>query len=151
MNARLPGSTWLFWVRNLTLRVGVLTGVYLSAVFLVWLLVANRLPFLERFALLRNWGAMGFFGLIMLVPIACFLRRPQQLFASGIVGWFLFVLFYRLMKVFFRGMEGRLKPTFQVFMLGAVIYGLVAVAAWVVLMAWEARHQPIAASRRRHS
>jgi hypothetical protein len=148
VNTRLPGSTWLFWVRNLALRVGVLTGIYLSAVFVAWLLIANRLPFLDRFAVLRNWGTMGVFGLIMLVPVGCFLRRPQHLFASGIVGWFFFTLTYRVLQVFFRGLEVRLRPAFQVFMLGAVVYGLVAVAAWVVSMAWEARHHSISASRR---
>jgi len=151
VNTRLPGSTWLFWVRNLALRVGVLTGFYLSAVFLAWLLIANRLLFLERFALLRNWGTMAVFGLVMLVPMGCFLRRPQRLFVSGIVGWSFFTLSYRVLQVFFPNLAGRLKPTFQVFVLGAVVYGLAAVSAWVVSMAWETRHHPIAASRRRHS
>jgi hypothetical protein len=33
--------------------------------------------------------------------------------------------------------------------MGAITYGLVAVLAWVVSMALEARHQPVIASRRR--
>lgn len=148
MNTRLPGSTWLFWVRNLALRVGVLTGIYLSAVFVAWLLIANRLRFPDPFAHLRNWGAMAVFALIMLVPIGCFLRRPQQLFAAGFVGWFFFTLVYRVLQVFFSSLEVRLWPTFQVFMLGAVVYGLVAVAAWVVSMALEARNHSVSASRR---
>ncbi len=47
---QLPGARWFLWLRNVSLRTGVLTGVYLSVVFLVWLIVANRLPRLESFA-----------------------------------------------------------------------------------------------------
>jgi len=147
---RLPGSAWFLWLRNLPLRVGVLTGMYLSLVFVVWLIVANRVPFLEDFALLRNWGAMAVFGTVMLVPMGAFLRYPHHLFGSGLAAWLLFSLVYHVMSFFFRNLHNSLRPTFHVFVLGAVVYGLVAVAAWVISMALDARQQPVIASRRRH-
>lgn len=146
----LPGSKWFRWLRNLTLRVGVFTGVYLTAVFVVWVLAANRLPFLERLALIRNLAAVAAFALVMLVPIGTFLRRPLRLFASGLLGWLLFSLAYQVTGVFFENLHSRLRAPFNVFMLGVAVYGLVAVVSWVVGMAWEARHQPVIASRRRH-
>jgi hypothetical protein len=61
-----------------------------------------------------------------------------------------FSLIYHLMGFFFRNLHNSLRPTFNVFVLGAVVYGLVAVAAWVISMALDAWHQPTIASRRRH-
>ena len=147
---RLPGSAWFLWLRNLPLRVGLLTGLYLSLVFVVWLIVANRVPFLEDFALIRNWGAMAVFGLVMLVPMAAFRRHPHQLFGSGLTAWLLFSLIYHLMGLFlFRNLHNSLRPTFTILVMGAVVYGLVAVAAWVISMALEMRDQPAVAPRRR--
>jgi len=51
---QLPGMRWLHWLRNAALRSGVLTGVYLSCVFVAWLFVANRVPELESIAGIRN-------------------------------------------------------------------------------------------------
>src|SRR2546422_7619604 len=52
-----PGSRWFSWLRNATLRIGILTGVYLSAVLWAWLVVANRIPWSANFALPRNAAA----------------------------------------------------------------------------------------------
>lgn len=146
---RLPGSTWLLWLHNLPLRVGVLTGFYLGAVMVVSVLLATRMPFFDDLALIRNAASYVAFALVMLVPMLVFLRRPLQLFASGVVGWTLFSLAYRLMGFFFENLHTRLRPPFTVFAIGAIIYGVVAAAAWVVTMALEARQQPVIASRRR--
>lgn len=146
---RLPGSAWFHWLRNLPLRVGVLTGMYLSLIFVAWLIVANRVPFLEDFALLRNLGAVIFFGLVMLAPMGSFRRHPHQLFGSGLTAWVLFSLVYHLMGFFFRNLHNSLRPTFTILVMGAVVYGLVAVAAWVISMALDMRHQPAVAPRRR--
>lgn len=148
---RLPGSRWFGWLRNFTLRVGFLTGVHFSVVFVAWLLVANRVPLFEEFAGLRNSVAMGVFGVVMLIPVVCFLRQPLRLFGSGLLGWLLFALVYDAMGFFFPNLHARLKTPFHIFALGAVVYGLVAVVAWVAAMALEARHQPAIASRRRSS
>lgn len=145
----LPGSKWLRHLRNFTMRVGILTGVYLTTVMVAAVLAANRLPFLEPVADVRNWTFRALFALVMVVPIGCFLRHPPQLFASGMVGWTLFTLAYVVMGFFFPNLHARLRTPFNIFMIGAVVYALVAVAAWVVGMAREARQQPVIASRRR--
>ncbi len=51
---QLPGMRWFLWLRIASLRTGILTGIYLSCVFVAWLVVANRVPELEPFAELRN-------------------------------------------------------------------------------------------------
>jgi hypothetical protein len=146
---RLPGSAWLRWVRNLPVRVGVLTAAYLTAVMVISVFAANRLPFLEPLAQVRNLASYAGFALIFLLPMTMFLRRPLDLFASGITAWTLFALAYNLMGFFFVNLHVRLREPFNVWMLGAITYGLVAVLAWVVSMALDARHQPAIASRRR--
>ena len=147
---RLPGSAWLLWLRNFPLRVGVLTGAYLSAIMIVAVLAANRLTFLESVADLRNATFAALFALTAAIPLAIFVRKPAELFLSGMAGWLLFALAYRLTGVFFENLFSRLgKTPFHAFMLGAIVYGLLAVTSWVASMVLLARHQPIAASRRR--
>jgi hypothetical protein len=46
---QLPGMRWFLWLRIAALRIGILTGIYLSCVFVAWLMVANRL---------RNWSPL---------------------------------------------------------------------------------------------
>jgi hypothetical protein len=146
----LPGSKWLLWVHNLPLRVGVLTGVYLTAIMVLSVLAANRAPFLEEFAGVRNAVSYAAFGLVMLVPAGIFLRKPLELLFSSMVAWTLFSLAYRVMGFFFENLHVRLRGPLNVFMLGAVTYGVLVAAAWVASMALEARAQPVIASRRRH-
>ncbi len=148
MPSQLPGSQWLTWLRDHTLRVGVLTGLYLVVVFTAWLLIANRLPWSANFAGLRN----GVFGVLlvalMLIPVGRFLRRPARLFFAGVVAWGMLTLAYLILGLFFERLYSRMGP-FHVFMLGAVLYGVIAVAAWVASLLLAARHQPVATPRRR--
>jgi hypothetical protein len=55
----LPGYRWFHVFRNAAIRTGVYVGVCLTLVFTAWLIVANRAPFLERFALERNIFALS--------------------------------------------------------------------------------------------
>ncbi len=146
----LPGIRWFSWLRNPTARVAVLTGVYLSVVMIAWLLLANRVPWLEKYADLRNAIAGAVFALLMLIPIGSFLRSPARLFVSGVMSWLLLSLVYALMGLFFENLHSRLDKTpFHLFVLGAAVYGLAAVVAWVASMLLAARHHPIGSSRRR--
>jgi hypothetical protein len=146
----LPGSRWFRWVHNFTLRVGVMTGLYLTAVMVATILVANRLPFLEHVAEIRNWTARGAFLFFLLIPMACFLRAPVRMFASGMCAWAMLSVNYALMGLFFTNLHVRLgKTPFQVLILGTLVYGVAAAASWVAGMALLLRQQPIAASRRR--
>jgi hypothetical protein len=128
----LPGAAWLGWLKNRPLRLGVLTGVYLTAVMTVALLVANRLPLLEGFADIRNWTCRLVFAVVMLIPIGAFLRSPWSLCSSGLSAWLLFSLAYAAAGRIFLFLHTRFFSSFHVFMLGALFYSVVAVALWVV-------------------
>jgi len=146
----LFGGHWLEWVRNFTLRVGILTGAYLTAVMVISVLAATRVPFLEPFANFRNAAAYAAFAFFMLIPAVCFLRKPVQLFFSGMCGWVILSLGYAVMGMFFDHLHTRLRFTpFHLFILGALLYGLAAVVSWVLGMALSLRQQTIAARHRR--
>jgi hypothetical protein len=146
----LPGSRWFRWVHNFTLRVGVMTGLYLTAVMVIAILAANRIPFFDPVADVRNWTARAAFVFFMLIPIGCFLRSPVKMIASGMCAWAILSVNYALMGLFFTNLHARLgKTPFHVLILGALAYGMAAAASWVAGMVLLLRQQPIAASRRR--
>jgi hypothetical protein len=131
-HTQLPGSVWLRWVKNPPMRAGVLTGAYLAAVMGVGLLAANRLPALEPFADLRNWVCRGVFLIFALLPVGTFFRAPWRLFLSGATGWSVFTLGYALAGVVFDNLHTRMNiTTFQMLLLGAGSYAVVAAALWV--------------------
>src|SRR6267143_1310414 len=66
---QLPGMRWVLWLRNSSLRNGVLTGVYLSCVFVsgltAWTLLTFTYMAMEmNFSLLES--RMGAFHIFML-------------------------------------------------------------------------------------
>lgn len=146
--SQLPGSQWLSAVRNPTARMALLTGIYLTAVMVISLFIANRAPFLEPFADLRNAASYVAFILVMLVPLGVFIRRPAHAFFASTGAWFIFTMAYWLIGFYFDRLHLRFPRPFHAFVLGAVMYGAVAVALWVASMAMEARRVPIAARRR---
>ncbi len=150
MNARsqLAGLERFFSLREPTLRVGIFTGVALSAVFSAWLLVANRVPQLERFATLRNIAAAGALLVLMSIPVWRFLMSPVRMFVAGTLGWTLASLCYISQEMYFPRLESRMGA-FHVFMLGAIMYGFLAVLDWVVNICLLARRQPVVTARRR--
>ena len=147
MTARpqLPGVRWFLWLRNAALRIGVLTGIYLSCAFIVWLLVANRLPQLDSFAGARNLAAGTAVILLMAIPILRFHNEPTRMFVAGLTAWTIFTLVYIAAEMKFSLLESRMGAL-HVFMLGAVCYGFVSVFHWVFLLCAEARHRHIAQS-----
>jgi hypothetical protein len=144
----LPGARWFSWLRNATLRVGVLTGVYLSVVLGGWLVVANRVPESANYAGSRNLTAAALMVLLMLIPACRFVRSPLRIFYSGITAWSVLTATFLVLGLFFQRLYSRMNP-FQVFMLGAIAYGVIAVVAWVLRMTWATRHHSLAVSRRR--
>jgi hypothetical protein len=146
----LPGSQWLAWLQYRPLRVGVLVGIYLTLVMVVALLLANRVPALEPLAGIRNAASYGLFAVLAAVPVWMFRQSPGSLFLASTTAWAVFSLMYALMGLPFENLFARLHKTpGNVFMLGAVVYGLLAVAAWVASMISSLLVHPIAASRRR--
>jgi hypothetical protein len=119
-------------MKHRPLRIGVLTGVYLSTVMAVALFCANRIPTLEPYADLRNWICESIFVLVSLVPVATFWRAPWALFTSATSGWLTFSMSYGLAGVFFEHLQTRLNKTpFHMFLLGVGSYAVVAVFIWV--------------------
>jgi hypothetical protein len=139
---KLSDRKWLFWLQNAALRIGVLAGIYLSCILLAWLLVANRVPELERFALPRNLAAAGATLLAMAMPVLRFRNHPRRMFLSGVTAWLLVTLTYRASELYYSLLEIRMGA-FHLFMLGAVSYGFVAVFRWVYLLCAEVRHRHI--------
>jgi len=146
----LPGAAWLRWLKHRPLRIGVLTGLYLSGVMAVALFCANRIAALEAYADLRNWICNSLFVLVALIPVATFRRAPWALFISSTAGWLVFSLSYGMAGVFFDHLQTRLnKTTFHMFLLGAGSYAVLAVALWVWGMAGAALAHGIAHSHHR--
>jgi hypothetical protein len=142
----LPGSAWLGWLKNHPLRIGVLTGVYLTTIMAVALIVANRVPTLEGFAEIRNMACYALFGIVAMVPACSFLRRPWHLFTSGLTAWFLFTTAYAgAGQIFIHLFTRKLYP-FNIFMIGAMSYGLMAVVVWLVHLI-AAMRSPVAAQQ----
>jgi len=128
----LPGWAWLRWLAHRSLRIGVLTGIYLSMVMAVALFCANRVPSLEPYADFRNWICDSVFLLVSLIPIATFWRAPWALFTSATSGWFVFSLGYGAAGLIFENLQTRLNKTaFHMFLLGAGTYAVIAVFKWV--------------------
>ena len=138
IRAYLPGYRWFHVFRNVTIRSGVYGGVGLTLVFTAWLIVANRVPFLERLALERNRAAAAALCFLALVPIFRFWRMPGTLLASSLIAWSIFSLSYRVLCLVFRGLS-EWHSTFHVFMLGAVVYLILTTFFWIVTILRKAR------------
>ena len=154
--SQLPGMRWFLWLRIASLRTGILTGIYLSCVFVAWLDVANRVAGLEPYAELRNLVAGAILIAVLGIPVLRFRNRPGRLFVAGLTAWTLLTISYVAAEVHFTLLKSRMGA-FHVFVLGAVSYGFVAVLDWVFLMCAGVRHEhivqsretPVAASRHR--
>jgi hypothetical protein len=138
VRAHLPAYGSFHVFRNASVRTGVYVGVFLSIVLTVWVIVANRVPFLDPFALVRNLAAVTVLGLIALIPVLRFWRMPGHLLASSLVAWALFSLFYRILSMRFVGLAERFSAV-QIFVLGAVLYMLVVTLSWIWIIIRRAR------------
>ncbi len=144
--SQLPGMQWFLWLRIASLRIGVLTGIYLSCVLVAWLDVANRVAELEPYAGLRNLVAGAILIVVFGIPVLRFRHQPARLLVSGLTAWTLLTVTYLVAEMHFTLLESRMGA-FHFFMLGAVSYGFVAVLDWVFLMCAGVRHQHMAQSR----
>jgi hypothetical protein len=140
----LPGYGRLSALHNAAVRTGVYVGLCLSLILTAWVMVANRMPLLERFALERNAAAAAAIGLLALIPILRFYGMPGSLWASGSIAWGILSISYRLLGFFFTGLEQR-YGAFHVFMAGAVVYTIVATICWIGSVVWRLRrpHPPV--------
>lgn len=128
---------------------GLYTGALLTIVMIGALVAANRLSWLENRALERNAASYSLFVLFMMIPVARYLNRPLQMFASGMIGWMIFVIGYNIAGLFFHNLFQVLRTPFELLVEGAVVYGVSAVGSWVGAMILHARTHSILPRRRR--
>jgi hypothetical protein len=132
-------------VRNPAFTLGILLGICFSGVGLAWLLLANRVPHLDQFASDRNLALAISFVLLGLVPPCRFVKSPGRSFLSGITAWSILTAIYFMAELGFPRLATRLGA-FHLFVLGCMVFGLLAALAWVmnlVIMLRQARQQPI--------
>jgi hypothetical protein len=138
VHAYLPGHGKFRVLQNAAIRTGVYAGVCMSAVFVLWIFVANRVPFSEGFASERNVVAAVLIGFLALVPVLRFLRLPGNLLVSSLIAWALLSLTYRGLCLYFRALNDRYSA-FHIFMMGAVIYMIFATLSWIGSCIWKLR------------
>ena len=126
-------------LRDAALRMGMWIGVCLSAILVAWIMVANRIPALEAFAMQRNVAAEAALGFFALLPVVRFMRRPRRLLFSGGVAWSILSLTYWAMGLHFVGLAERWS-TFEIFTKGCLGYLIAATLAWVGTCAWRVKH-----------
>ena len=132
-------------LRNSAFSLGALLGICFSAVGLTWLLLANRVPHLDQFASERNLALAIAFGLLGLVPTFRFVESPARNFLSAITAWAILTVTYAVAELGFPRLATRLSA-FHLFILGCVVFGLLAALAWVthlVMMLCQISRQPI--------
>lgn len=138
VRAHIPEYAAVHVFQNVSVRIGVYVGVCLSMVFAGWVIVANRVPSLERFASLRNVAAVAALCILACIPVVRFWRLPGHLLSSSLVSWLVLSVSYRLLSMYFPGLEERYSGV-QVFMLGAVAYMLVVTISWIGTIIGRAR------------
>lgn len=132
-----------------TVKCGLYTGALLVITMLGALVAANRIPALEPYAIERNAISYSLFMLFMLLPVIRFWRRPLKMFGAGIIGWTIFAAAYDIAGMVFVNLFDAVRHTPLVALCeGAVVYGVCAVATWVIAMCILAGHHQIAPSRK---
>jgi len=134
--------------RDSSVRIGVVVGVGVSTALAAWVYLANKVPIFDRVSTDRNLGAAAIIAVLAFIPVVRFFREPGNLLISSLITWSLFSLTYRTLSIFFWPLKDWYS-TFQVFMLGAVVYLIAATVSWIGLCIWKARSAHIAPPRHR--
>jgi hypothetical protein len=142
-NSLVRGSFDL--LRSAAVRTGVYTGVSLSILFAAWLVIANRVPFLEPVAVIRNFIATSLMLALASVPVVRFLRAPAEMLLSSVLAWSILTLTYGCLCLEFSLLDQYYTPS-EIFVLGMVVYLLLATLCWIGTIIWRVR----ASSHARH-
>ena len=124
-----PVYSWS--VRSPAFSLGILLGICFSVVGLAWLLFANRVPHFDQFASERNLALAVAFVLLGLVPTCRFTKSPGRSFLSGITAWAILTAIYSVTELGLPRLATRLSA-FHLFILGCMVFGLLAASAWVM-------------------
>jgi hypothetical protein len=146
---KLPGYRWFGFLQYVPVRIGVYTGACLSLGFALWVVAANRVPFLEPVAHVRNLVAIILLLAIAAIPVARFYRNPAELLCAAIVGWSLLSVTFYLLALIFTLLDESYSA-FHIFMMGAVVYLLVATVAWIGTIIRRARASHISHLNHHH-
>lgn len=131
------------------LIAGSYTGAMLTIAMLGALVVANRIPRLEAYAFERNAACYALFVMLMLLPVLRFINRPVRMFVASMTGWIILTIAYDLAGIYYSHLFDVLNRTpVEVLTEGAILYGVMAVAAWVCAMIVHARRHSIIPVRR---
>lgn len=135
---RRSGSWISSLFEDLAIRVGVYTGISLSVIFVAWLVVANRMPALSGLAVSRNVVAAALLAIVGAIPVFRFFRSPSELLLSSVVGWGMFTLTYAGLCLKFEMLD-QYYSTSQIFVLGSLIYLVLATVCWIGTIIWRVR------------
>jgi hypothetical protein len=127
-----------YLLRGAAVRTGFYAGVALSVVFAAWIVVANRVPFLEPVAVIRNFVATSLLLAIASVPVLRFFRSPGELLLSSVLSWSILTLTYATLCLEFSLLD-QYYSTLEIFVLGAVVYLLLATLCWIGTIIWRVR------------
>jgi hypothetical protein len=135
---KFPSHPLRQFLDGAAMRTGVYVGLSISFIFTAWLVVANRVPLLERFSMPRNVIAASLLVCFGCLPLLRFLRSPAEMLLSSMLAWGIFTLSYGLLCLKFSLLD-QYYSTFQVFVLGAVIYLLFVTLSWIGTIIWRVR------------
>lgn len=124
--------------RDSAVRTGVVVGVGLSLALSAWSYVANSFRIFNHISMERNLAAAAIISFLAFLPVLRFFREPGNLLISSLLAWSIFSLTYRTLSLFYWTLSDWYS-TFQVFMIGAVIYLIVATLSWIGTCIWKAR------------
>jgi hypothetical protein len=140
-----PAGVVLDVLRSTAVRTGVYCGVSLSIIFATWLVIANRAPFLEPLAVVRNFIATSLLLAVASIPVIRFLRSPAEMLLSSVLAWGILTLTYGALCLEFSLLD-QYYSTIEIFVLGMVVYLLLATLCWIGAIIWRVR----ASSHPRH-
>jgi hypothetical protein len=124
--------------RDSSVRIGLVVGASLSIALAAWIYLANKVPIFDRLSTERNIAAAAIIAALAFIPILRYFREPGNLLVSSFIAWSLLSLTYRTLSIFFWTLQDW-YTTFEVFMLGAVVYLIAATISWIGLCIWKAR------------
>jgi hypothetical protein len=125
-------------LRNPAVRIGLLVGCGLSLALSGWIYLANRIPVFDRVSIERNLAAAAIMGVLAFIPVLSFFREPANLLISSLISWSILTASYGTLSMFFSALR-EWYSTFEVFMLGAVLYLIAATVSWIGRCIWKAR------------
>jgi hypothetical protein len=138
VHAPSSGHIRIDFRRNPPVRTGVYVGLAMSLVFTTWILIANRVPMSAGFAMERNVCALVLLLSIASIPVVRFYRAPNAMLLSSLIGWSLLTVTYELLCLQFVLLNEHYS-TGRVFVIGALLYLILATLSWVGNMVWRVR------------